>query len=50
METVSRRGALHEAVRKNRQSGDRKPLTQVKTASLEERLRARKLQRKLFTE
>jgi hypothetical protein len=50
MEAVGREGPLLEAVRKFRQTGDRKALSEVRTETQEERLRARKLREMLFNE
>ena len=50
MEAVGRNGPLLEAVRKLRQTADRNALSQVKTRTVEESMRASKLWKMLFNE
>jgi hypothetical protein len=50
IETVGREGPLLEAVREVRQTGDRRALSQLKSDTYEERLRATKVRSMLFGE
>ena len=50
IEAVGRSGPLLEAVRKLRQTADRNALSQVKTRTFEESMRASKLRKMLFNE